>query len=298
MLFQSNCGSRSEIRPGKRNGLLGHPDARRPQDFEQDDLLAVPCFTTLGRRNAAVAHEIGQPLMAITANAEACLNWLAKEDPNLEEARLAAEDILRSGRRAGDLVRSTLALARKSSLQMEPLDINETIGEMLDIMRADLRRHDVSLTIEFAAGLRPITGDRVQLQQVIANLVTNGVEAMSLVTDRLRELRVSTQFDGSHHVLIAVVDCGTGFDPAVADSIFEPRFTTKSKGLGIGLSICRLIVETHGGRLWARRHRPYGTTFNFTLPHQTHCCEARRQNARCHSGESDSQQPQKSKDRT
>jgi C4-dicarboxylate-specific signal transduction histidine kinase len=280
MLFQRSYRSRSEIRPRERDGLFRRSGAFRRQDLRQDHLVDVARFATLGEMTASIAHEINQPLVAITANAEACLNWLAKEDPNLDEARLAAEDILRSGRRAGDLVRSTLALVRKSSSHMEPLDINETIDELLDIMRADLRQHDVSLTTEFAADLRAVTGDRVQLQQVIANLVMNGIEAMSLVTDRSRELRVSTQLDGSRNVLIAVVDSGTGLDPTVADRIFAPLFTTKRNGLGIGLSICRLIVETHGGRLWAGPHWPYGTAFRFTLPHRTDYRDTRQQIAR------------------
>jgi signal transduction histidine kinase len=215
---------------------------------------------------AAIAHEIHQPLMAITANAEACLHWLANKNPNLDEARLAAERIIGSGQRAGDLVRSTLALVQRSSLQMVQLDLNEVIDEMLSIMRADLRRHDVSLRTEFAAGLRPVTGDRVQLEQVITNLVTNAIEAMNPVTDRSRTLRVSTELDGRCQVLIAVVDSGTGLDPAMVDRIFAPLFTTKSKGRGMGLSICRSIVETHGGRLWATPHQPHGTAFRFVLP--------------------------------
>jgi signal transduction histidine kinase len=258
--------SRSEIHQCKADGLLTLPDACPTEDLAPNKPVQVARNTAPNEIAATIAPEINQPLMAIMASAGACLRWLAKEDPNLDKARSAAERAIRNGRRAGDLLKSTLALVQKSPAQMLQLNLHEVIAEMLHIMRADLRRNDVSLTTEFAASLGPVIGDRVQLQQVITNLVANGIEPMSRVTDRPRTLHVSTQNEGSRHVLIAILDSGTGVDPTKADRIFEPLFTTKSRGRGLGLSICRSIVEAHGGRLWATPNWPEGSAFRFVLP--------------------------------
>jgi PAS domain S-box-containing protein len=232
----------------------------------QVDLVHVARLTTMGELAASIAHEVNQPLMAIVTNAETCLVWLAKDEPDIEEARAAADRVVKNGHRAGDVIKSIRALVRRSSPEMTKLDINGVIEDILDLMRVELRRHHVSFETALLPGLEPVLGERVQLQQVIANLVMNGVEAMSTVMHRPRKLRIDTQLDGDGNVLIAVEDSGTGLDPANMSRIFDPLFTTKREGMGMGLSICRSIVEAHGGRLWASPHPLHGSIFRFTLP--------------------------------
>lgn len=230
------------------------------------DVMQAARLATMGELAVSIAHEVNQPLMAIVTNAEACLQWLAKDRPDLDEARKAAERIVRNAQHTGEVVKSIRALVQKSSPDMAHLDVNKAIDDILGLMRPEFRRHDVSLRTELNVGLAPILGDRVQLQQVVVNLVTNGIEAMSGVEQRPRLMRVSTQNDDDGNVLIAVEDSGIGLDPANADRIFEPLFTTKADGMGMGLSICRSIVEAHGGRLWASRNLPHGSIFLVTLP--------------------------------
>jgi PAS domain S-box-containing protein len=232
----------------------------------QADLEHVARLTTMGELAASIAHEINQPLMAIVTDAETCLLRLGKDQPELDEARKAAERVIRDCHRAGDVIKSIRALVRKSAAATEQLDINIVIRDVLDLMRAELRRQGVLLRAEFCAGLEPVTGDRVQLQQIVLNLVMNGVEAMSSVTNRSRILHVNTQRDTDGNIVIAVQDSGAGLDPSMMDRIFERFFTTKPEGMGMGLSICRSIVEAHGGRLWASPQLPHGSIFRFTLP--------------------------------
>jgi signal transduction histidine kinase len=204
--------------------------------------------------------------MAIVTNAETCLRWLESDRPDLDEARQAAERIVRNGHRAADILRSIRGMARKSGPEMTLFDINDAVRDVLALIRGEMRRHDVLLETELFPDLGSIMGDRVQLQQVILNLIRNGIEAMSALTLRPRVLRVSSQTDEHGNVIIAVTDTGTGLDPAKVDCIFDPFFTTKPEGMGMGLSICRSIVEAHGGRLWASPNLPYGSVFRFTLP--------------------------------
>jgi signal transduction histidine kinase len=164
------------------------------------------------------------------------------------------------------VIRGLRALARKSGPQLTRLDIDDVIGQVLAISRGELLRHNVVLRTELASGERPVLGDRVQLQQVLLNLIMNGVEAMSGVTERTRELSVSSTLAESGSVLVAIEDTGTGLDPAVAERMFQPFFTTKPDGLGMGLAICRSIVEAHGGRLWVSPREPHGTDVRFTVP--------------------------------
>jgi signal transduction histidine kinase len=220
----------------------------------------------MGELAASIAHEVSQPLMAIVTNADTCLKWLSKDRPDLDEVRQTAERIVRAGHRAGDIIRTIRALAQKSSPEMTPFDINAAIADVLVLTRGEFGRHHVSLDTELSAGLEPVSGDRGQLQQVILNLIVNGIEAMSAITQRPRLLRVSSQTDGPGNVLIAVADTGTGLDPTMADQIFDAFFTTKPEGMGMGLSICRSIVEAHGGRLWVSPNSPQGCVFQFTLP--------------------------------
>ena len=232
----------------------------------QSELARVSRLTTMGGFAASIAHEVNQPLMAVVTNADTCLRWLAQDLPDLDEARQAAERTVNAGHRAADIIKTIRALARKSTAEMTRFDINSAITDILTLTRGELQRHDILLETDFSAGVQPIMGDRVQLQQVILNLIRNGVEAMSTVTLRRRVLQVSSQIDERGDVVIAVTDTGTGLDPTKKERIFDAFFTTKPEGMGLGLSICRSIVETHGGRLWASPNLTQGSTFQFTVP--------------------------------
>jgi PAS domain S-box-containing protein len=232
----------------------------------QAELARVARLTTMGELTASLAHEINQPLTAIMSNGVAGLRWLRRETPDLPEALNAFEHIVQDAARAGDVIRGIRALAMKSGPQLNRLDIDDVIQEVLALTRGELHRHAVALHTDLAAGGRPVLGDRVQLQQVLLNLILNGIDAMKTVTDRARELTVSTASREPVSLLVAVEDTGTGLDPAVAQRIFEPFFTTKSDGLGMGLSICRSIVDAHGGSLWAAPRAPCGTAVRFTIP--------------------------------
>ena len=194
------------------------------------------------------------------------MRFLDRDEPDLDEVRDALSAIRRDGMRAGDVIRGLRALAKKSGPQLTKLDIDDVIRQVLALARGELLRHDVVLHTELAAGERPVMGDRVQLQQVLLNLIMNGVEAMRGVTERTRELTVSSTLAEPGSVLVAVEDTGTGLDPAVAERMFQPFFTTKSDGLGMGLAICRSIVEAHGGRLWVSPRAPHGADVRFTVP--------------------------------
>jgi PAS domain S-box-containing protein len=229
------------------------------------DLAHVTRVTTLGEMTASIAHEINQPLAAVVANAEACLRWLDRGTPDLEAARRSVEWVLDDGNRASEVIRRIRALANKTDIEKTPLDINDVVSEVIALVRRELISHRVSLRMEFAPALPMILADRVQLQQVIINLVMNGIEAMQSVTDR-RELVIRSSQDETHQVLVSVTDCGVGISAEHADRLFNAFFTTKSSGMGMGLSICRSIMEAHGGRLWATANVPRGATFQFTLP--------------------------------
>jgi C4-dicarboxylate-specific signal transduction histidine kinase len=244
-------------------------ELQRSEDALRDAqaaLVHAARLTTMGELAASIAHEVNQPLASIVTNAQACLRWLERDEPNLERARNAADRIVRDGHAAGDVMRCIRAMLRKSAPEVTQLHINSVITEVLELLRGELNRHDVLLEIELFEGLEPIAGDRVQLQQVIVNLVKNGIEALSAVTGRKRILRVTTQLDATGSALIAVEDSGTGLEQAQLHRLFEPFFTTKREGMGLGLSICRSIVEGQGGRLWAAPRLPHGSTFQFTVP--------------------------------
>jgi PAS domain S-box-containing protein len=232
----------------------------------QSELAHAARLATLGELTASIAHEINQPLAAISSNSMAGLNWLNRKKPDLGEARDALSRIVRDVGHAADVIRGLRALARKSGPQLIRLDIDDVIGEVLELTSAEMRRQGVELRTSLAVRERPVVGDRVQLQQVLLNLIMNGVEAMRTVEQRARELAVSSTFEEAGNVLVAVEDNGAGLDPAVAQRVFEPFFTTKTEGLGMGLAICRSIVEAHGGRLWASPRMPHGSAFRFTLP--------------------------------
>jgi len=219
----------------------------------------------MGELAASIAHEVNQPLSGIVTNANASLRWLAGDSPNLVEAREAIRRIIRDGNRSSDVVSRVRALLKKARPATERLDINEAIKEIVILTLSEVGKNKVALRTELAADLHPVMGDRVQLQQVVMNLILNGLEAMSTVEDRERELVIRTQSGEGDEVLVAVRDSGIGFDPVSAKRMFDAFHTTKPGGLGMGLSISRSIVESHGGRLWATSNDGPGATFQFTL---------------------------------
>lgn len=213
-----------------------------------------------------VGHEVNQPLAAILINAGAALRWLDREQPDLDEVRQAIERIAGNGQRARNLLRNATVIASAMPPAMTRLDINGVIEDLLGLMSVDLRRQDVAVETELASGLHPVRGHRDQLLQVVANLATSGIEAMSTVEDRPRRLKFTTRLAGPGSVVVSVEDSGIGLDPARAGSLFSPRFAIQPDGLGIGLSICRSIVQAHGGHLWAAPNTPHGSVFRFAVP--------------------------------
>jgi len=232
----------------------------------QAELAHVTRVTTLGELTTSIAHEINQPLAAIISNADACLGWMGRETPDLSAARRSVEWIIEDAIRASEVIRRIRALAKKGEIEMVPLGLNEVINDAIALVTRELLTHHVRLRTELAPALPAVLGDRVQLQQVIINLVMNGIEAMQTVEDRPRELVIQSCKDDSGSMQIAVTDCGVGIADDHADHVLDPFFTTKSSGLGMGLSICRSIVEAHGGRLSIVRKAAPGATFQFTLP--------------------------------
>jgi C4-dicarboxylate-specific signal transduction histidine kinase len=271
-------------------------ERKRAEDALQEaqtELAHMTRVAALGELTASIAHEINQPLGAVVNNASACVRWLTAH--NLEEARQSALLVIAEGHRAGEIISRIHALAKKAPPQKDWLDINETIGEVIAMVRSAVQRNQISLQAQLANDLPLILGDRIQLQQVILNLLINAIEAMSEVSEGPRELWVSSQkftkmaargpvalqtgeskedalvaralaeAEGTH-ALIAVRDSGPGLDPKGLDRLFNAFYTTKPQGLGMGLAISRSIIEAHGGRLWAKVNAPRGAVFQFTLP--------------------------------
>jgi PAS domain S-box-containing protein len=232
----------------------------------QMELARVTRVTTLGELTASIAHEVNQPLAGVIANAEACLRWLDRGTPDLDAVRRSAQWVIADSYRASEVIRRVRALANKAGIEKAPLDINDVVREVIALVQRELFSQKVSVRTEFAPALPMILGDRVQLQQVIINLVMNGIEAMQSVTDRPRELVIRSCQDETQQVLVSVTDRGVGISADNANRLFTAFFTTKSSGMGMGLSICRSIMEAHGGRLWATANMPHGATFQFTLP--------------------------------
>jgi C4-dicarboxylate-specific signal transduction histidine kinase len=240
--------------------------AQMALDKAQAELAHVTRVTTLGQLTASITHEVNQPLAAIIVNAEACLRWLDRATPDVDEARRAAQQIVKDGRRADEVIRGVRALAKKTDTAKTPLDVNEVVNEVIVLVRRELVSRRVSLRMDLGPDLPMVVADRVQLQQVLLNLVINGIEAMQSITDRPRELVIRSRRDNAHQVLVAVADSGVGISAENADRLFSAFFTTKSSGMGMGLSICRSIMEAHGGRLWATANVPHGAMFQLTLP--------------------------------
>jgi two-component system, LuxR family, sensor kinase FixL len=255
----------NDITERKRAEAEAHEKDQRYRDM-QVALAHANRVATMGQLTASIAHEVNQPLAAVVNAAGACRRWLDGDTLNLDEARLALDWIVREGNRASEVIRRVRALANKTEIEKLPLDVNGVVRETIGLTQREIFSHQVSLRMELAPALPTILGDRIQLQQVVINLVMNGIEAMQSVTDRPRELVIRSCQDEKQQVLTSVTDCGAGIAAESTDRLFVPFFTTKSGGMGMGLSICRSIIEAHGGRLWATANTPHGATFQFTLP--------------------------------
>jgi signal transduction histidine kinase len=231
----------------------------------QAELAHANRVTAMGELTAAIVHEVNQPIAGVVASADAAMRWLVAQPPDLEEARQALESIVEDGKRTSEIVVRVRALARKVAPRRESLDINQVILDVIALTRTQIQRNDIVLLTQLSTEIGPVLGDRVQMQQVILNLILNAVEAMAAVAGH-RELRISTNNHTPGGVVVAVLDSGPGFGAGDLDRLFEAFYTTKSEGMGIGLSICRTIVEAHGGRIWASRNEPSGATLQFVLP--------------------------------
>jgi PAS domain S-box-containing protein len=242
-------------------------EAREALRETQADLARVSRVNTMGELTASLAHEVNQPIAAASTNANTCLRWLAADTPNIEEARAAAMRIVTDVKRAGEIISRVRQLFQKGSSEREFVDINEIIREMIVLLRGETTRYNISVRTDLAADLPRVMADRVQLQQVLMNLVINSVEAMKAV-DGPRELSIKSQSAQDAQLMLSVSDTGVGLPRHQADQIFNPFFTTKGDGTGMGLRISRSIIESHGGRLWAEDNSPRGASFCFTLPRQ------------------------------
>jgi len=232
----------------------------------QEELARATRVMTMGQLTASIAHEVNQPLSGIVTNASTCLRMLDANPPNLEGARETARRTIRDGNRASDIVTRLRTLYSKKDLVPQPMDLNEATREVISLSLSELQRNRVVLRQALAEDLPPVMGDRIQIQQVILNLIRNGSDAMSTVNDRPRELTVKTDLDESGGVCLSVKDSGVGFDSQTEEKLFEAFYTTKGDGMGIGLSVSRSIMESHRGRLWAIRNEGPGATFLFAIP--------------------------------
>ena len=232
----------------------------------QAELAHVSRVTTLGELAASIAHEVNQPLAAIVANGTACLQWLGQETPALDEMRGSVDDIISDAKRASEIIYGIRALSKNAEPEKAALDINDVIRQGIGLMQREVHSQGASLRLDLAPDLPSVAGDRVQLQQVIINLVINAIQAMSSVPERQRELLIRSQPDAADQVSVTVTDTGVGIDPTDVDRLFTAFFTTKPGGMGMGLSISRSIIEAHGGRMSATDNPGPGATFRFTLP--------------------------------
>jgi PAS domain S-box-containing protein len=231
----------------------------------QSDLAHVSRMTTMGELTASLAHEVNQPIAAAVTYAGTCVRWLTRDDPQLEEARQAATEAARNAKRAADIINRIRSLSKKGESKRQLVDINEVIREIVALLQNEARRYSISIRTDLNANLPNVMADSVQVQQVMMNLIMNGIDAMRDV-DRTRELTIRSQTGEDHQLVISVSDAGVGLPSQQREQIFNAFFTTKSHGIGMGLRISRSIVESHGGRLWATDNSPQGATFYFTLP--------------------------------
>jgi PAS domain S-box-containing protein len=240
--------------------------AERALRQAEANLAHVNRAAALGEMTASIAHEMNQPLTAVITNAGASLRWLAATPPDFAEARAGLERIIRDGNRASEVIRRMTALFRKSTALRDSFDINAAILEVVALARPEVQRNRITLLTQLAAGLPAVSADRIQVQQVILNIVVNAIQALSGTEEGPRELLIQSALEGTDSVVVAVRDTGPGFEPGSSDALFTPFYTTKPDGMGMGLAICRSIIEAHGGRLWATANTPRGACFRFTLP--------------------------------
>jgi hypothetical protein len=220
----------------------------------------------MGQLTASIAHEVNHPIATARNNAASALWFLSRDPPDLEEVREALECVLNDADRAGAIVNRIRAHVKGAAPQRISFDISDAVNELMALARSELEKNGVTVRLRLAEGLASIRGDRVQVQQVLLNLILNAVEAMNSVDGGARELSISTEPRGADEILVVVRDSGPGLDPERRERVFDSFYTTKPAGMGLGLSICRSIVEAHGGRLWAGANEPGGATFQFTLP--------------------------------
>ncbi|MGH9972193.1 MAG: ATP-binding protein [Pyrinomonadaceae bacterium] len=248
------------------NDITERKRAEEALQKAQAELARVTRVTTLGELTASIAHEVNQPLAAIVTNSNTCLRWLAGQPPNLDKTRQAIGRIIKDGNRASEVISRIRALVKNAPPRKDWLDVNEVIVEVIGLARSEVDRNQIFLKPHLSSDLPLVLGDRVQLQQVVLNLIINGVEAMGRLKSGPRELLVSSGKDEANGLLVSVRDTGVGLEPANLNQLFDPFFTTKPDGMGMGLAISRSIIEAHGGRLWATPNSPQGAVFQFTLP--------------------------------
>src|SRR5262245_37416945 len=249
------------------NDMLAELAAARDREItEQAELARADRLVTIGAMTASIAHEINQPLAAIVTNSNAGLRWLSNATPDLEEVRSALKRISKDGHRASEVIGSIRAMFKKEAQHKALYDVNDIVQEVLALVQGELKKQRVSVRTELGASLPPVLADRVQVQQVVLNLMNNAIDAMAPVTDRARVLKVRSGMHNGRGISLTVEDSGTGIDPKDADRIFDAFFTTKTNGTGLGLSICRSIIEAHGGRLSAAPAAPHGSVFEVVLP--------------------------------
>jgi C4-dicarboxylate-specific signal transduction histidine kinase len=232
----------------------------------QAEIARVARLSAMGVLTASIAHEINQPLTAVVSNAEAALRWLLKKPPNTKAARRSVKQVVRNGNRASEVIGRIRGRLKQDRPEYAEVDLNNVVRDVLDLTQRSLQTHRVTLRTDLAEGIAPVLGDRVQLQQVVVNLIMNGIEAIEAVTNGPRELTVRTRAGDGGGVLVAIEDSGVGVATAAADHLFDPFFTTKSHGMGLGLWISRSLVEAHGGRLWHSPRAPEGSIFQISLP--------------------------------
>jgi C4-dicarboxylate-specific signal transduction histidine kinase len=259
---------------GTIGGLLAQRQLRRRAEAEilnqRTELAHVARVSTMGQLASALAHELNQPLGAILRNTEAAEIFLQKENPDLVEIRAILADIRKDDQRAGSVIDRMRSLLKRRSLELKTLDLGELLAETITLAQPDARSRQVTLTLEMPAKLPPVRGDRVHLQQVLLNLILNGMEAMTGLEKMEQLVTVRAAADGDGNIEVAVSDGGSGIPPDKLERLFEPFFTTKSQGMGMGLAISRTIIEAHGGKIWGGNHAPHGAIFKFTLPANHH----------------------------
>jgi C4-dicarboxylate-specific signal transduction histidine kinase len=242
-----------------------HESERRYQEM-QLGLAHANRVATMGQLTSSIAHEVNQPISAIAINANAALSWLGRKPPDVDKVRISLEQIAEDAHRSGVVIGRIRQLFKKAPLHKERLDLNEAVREVIALTDGEALKSATSVKTQLTDGLPLISGDRVQLQQVLLNLVVNAIQAMATIADGARDLLITTAPAGANFVLVRVADSGPGLDPQTFEQIFDPYYTTKRDGLGMGLAICRSIIDAHNGRLWASSNQPRGAVFQFTLP--------------------------------